>query len=66
MTKADECVLERRGRKKEEDSVYKGHFGRRIIELTQNTVFKGQGFEGPVGFALKKKTINEIENLSSG
>lgn len=45
----------------------KGHFGRRIIELTQNTVFKGQGFEGPLGFALKKKkTINEIENLSSG
>lgn len=51
MTKADEYVLERRGRKKEEESVYKGHFGRRIIELTQNTVFKGQGFEGPVGFA---------------
>lgn len=34
--------------------MYKGHFGR-IIELTQNTVFKGQGFEGPVGLALKKK-----------
>lgn len=45
----------------------KGHFGSRSIELTQNTtVFKGQGFEGPMEFALKKKTLNEIENLSSG
>lgn len=31
--------------------MFKGHLGKRIIELTQNTVFKGQGFEGPVGFA---------------
>lgn len=54
-------------REKDEGSTYRGHFGRRIIELTQNTVFKGQGFEGPVGLTLKKKkTINEIENLSSG
>lgn len=49
MTKADECVLEG-GRKREEESICKAYFGK-IIELTQNTVFKGQGFEGPVGFA---------------
>lgn len=42
-------------REKDEGSTYRGHFGRRIIELTQNTVFKGQGFEGPVGLTLKKK-----------
>lgn len=49
MTKADECVLEG-GRKREEESTCKAYFGK-IIEFTQNTVFKGQGFEGPVGFA---------------
>lgn len=42
----------------------KGRFGKRTTEFTQNTVLKGQGFEGLVGLLLKKK-INEIENLSS-
>lgn len=41
----------------------RGHFGKRTTEFTQNTVLKGQGFEGLVG--LLKKKINEIENLSS-
>ena len=45
-------VCYRKGdRKKKEESMWKGHFGRRIIELPQNTVFKGQGFEGPLGFS---------------
>lgn len=52
------CVRGREGkREKEEGSMYKGHFCRRLTELTQNTVFKGQGFEGPVGSALKKKLM---------
>lgn len=52
------CVRRKeREREKEEESMYKGHFGSRSIELTQNTtVFKGQGFEGPMEFALKKNT----------
>lgn len=48
-------------------STGRGHFGKRTTEFTQNTVLKGQGFEGLVGLLKKKKkhTINEIENLSS-
>lgn len=42
-----------------------GSFGKKTTEFTQNTVLKGQGFEGLVGLLKKKKTINEIENLSS-
>lgn len=57
VTKADECVLEGRG-EKEEESMCKGHFGSSSIALTQNTtVSKGQGFEGPIEFALKKKQL---------
>lgn len=51
MTKTDECVRGKEGeREKEEGSRFKGHFGTRLTELTQNTVFKGQGFVGPIGF----------------
>lgn len=49
------CIEGRQGgRGREQESMCKGHFVRRIIELTQNTVFKGQGFEGLAGFAFKK------------
>lgn len=48
---------DRRKKEKEEKNMCKGHFGRRVTELIQNTVFKGQGFERPVGFAYKKKQL---------
>lgn len=35
----------------------RGHFGKRTVQLTQNTVFKGQGFEGLVGLLKKKKQL---------
>lgn len=61
------CVRGKKGEREKEGNMFKGHFGRRLTELTQNTVFKGQGFVGPIELKLKKKkTINEIENLSSG
>lgn len=37
-------------------SMGRGHFGKRTTEFTQNTILKGQGFEGLVGL-LKKKLM---------
>lgn len=48
------CIKERKDKEGAGDHV-KGHLSRRNTEFTQNTVFKGQGFEGLVRFALKKK-----------
>lgn len=48
MTKGDDCGLkEKRG--KVGEGMGKGRFGKRTTEFTQNTVLKGQGFEGLVG-----------------
>jgi hypothetical protein len=35
--------------KRTEEHPCRGRFGKRTVQLTQNTVFKGQGFEGLVG-----------------
>lgn len=52
------CVRGKKGEREKEGNMFKGHFGRRLTELTQNTVFKGQGFVGPIELKLKKKKNN--------